>query len=90
MSSSRKTFKAHARALSRFPGQEHVSGSSKIPSILCYDRLGKLRAVGAEVYLAENVEKAEDEDWVKVEWSVTIIMDRDDCFDVIAIGLKSA
>ncbi|KAI5115452.1 hypothetical protein M0805_008680 [Coniferiporia weirii] len=54
--------------ITRYPGQEHVSGSYKIPSILYYDRQGLLCAVGAEALLAENVEKAEDEEWTKVEW----------------------
>ncbi|KLO05433.1 hypothetical protein SCHPADRAFT_911041 [Schizopora paradoxa] len=54
--------------VTRFPGQEHVPGSSRIPTVLSYDRTGKLRAVGAETLLSVNVELAEDEDWVKVEW----------------------
>ncbi|KAI5115973.1 hypothetical protein M0805_001504 [Coniferiporia weirii] len=54
--------------ITRYPGQEHASGSSKIPSFLYYDRQGLLCAAGAEALLAENVEKAEDEEWTKVEW----------------------
>ncbi|KAI5116123.1 hypothetical protein M0805_004503 [Coniferiporia weirii] len=54
--------------ITRYPGQEHASGSSKIPSILYYDRQGLLRAAGAEALLDKNVEKAEDEEWTKVEW----------------------
>ena len=53
---------------SRFPGQEHTAGSPKVPSILYYDKEGVVRAAGAEVNIAENVEKAEDEEWVKAEW----------------------
>lgn len=52
----------------RFPGQEHTAGSSKVPSILCYDNEGTVRAAGAEVNIAENVENAEDEGWMKAEW----------------------
>ncbi|THH05876.1 hypothetical protein EW145_g4483 [Phellinidium pouzarii] len=54
--------------ITRYPGQEHVSGSSKIPTILCYDSQGSLRAAGAEALLPENIEKFEDEEWVKAEW----------------------
>ncbi|KAI5114568.1 hypothetical protein M0805_008181 [Coniferiporia weirii] len=54
--------------ITRYPGQEHVSGSSKIPSVLYYDRQGLLRAAGAEALLGKNVERAEDEEWTKVEW----------------------
>lgn len=47
---------------------EHTAGSSKVPSIICYDNEGTSRAAGAEVNIAENVEKAEDEGWMKAEW----------------------
>lgn len=52
----------------RFPGQEHSAGSSKVPSIIYYDKEGTSRAAGAEVNIAENVENAEDEGWMKAEW----------------------
>ena len=55
---------------SSYPGQEHDSGSSKIPSILFYDREGKCRAAGAEALLDGTAERAEDERWVKSEWCV--------------------
>lgn len=58
--------------MDRYPGQEHASGSSKIPSVLYYDGSGQVRAAGAEVDLPENVEKAEDEEWLKVEWRVLL------------------
>lgn len=54
----------------RFPSQEHVHGSSKIPSVIYYDQKGEIRAIGAET-LSEGVyERAEEEGWVKVEWWV--------------------
>lgn len=52
----------------RFPGQELTAGSPKVPSIIYYDNEGASRAAGAEVNIAENVEKAEDEGWMKAEW----------------------
>ena len=56
--------------LYRYPAQEHVSGSSKIPTVLYYDKEGAVRAVGAET-LAEGIyERAKEEGWIKVEWSV--------------------
>lgn len=54
--------------IKRYPGQEHAAGSSKIPTVLLYDSNGKVRAAGAETLLAENVEQAEDEGWIKVDW----------------------
>ena len=48
----------------RFPAQEHVGGDSKVPTVIYYDLLGKVRAVGAET-LREGI--AEDENWVKAE-----------------------
>lgn len=51
----------------RYPGQEHASGSSKIPSVIYYDRAGKVRAVGAEALLDSVMDVAEEERWMKVE-----------------------
>jgi hypothetical protein len=53
---------------SSFPGQTNVGGDSKIPSIIFYEQKGKVAAIGAEALLAKNLEAAEDEGWVKVEW----------------------
>ncbi|OCH89886.1 hypothetical protein OBBRIDRAFT_755931 [Obba rivulosa] len=52
----------------RFPGQEDMAGSSKIPSILYYDKFGSLKAIGAEALSSSIVDKALEEDWFKVEW----------------------
>ena len=54
--------------LSRFPAHEHISGASKIPTIIYYDRAGEVRAVGAEATREGIYEIAEDEKWVKAEW----------------------
>ncbi|TFL04077.1 hypothetical protein BDV98DRAFT_502736 [Pterulicium gracile] len=51
--------------VTRFPGQEHVVGNSKIPSVLYYDKYGKMQAAGAEAESQENL--AEDEGWIKTE-----------------------
>ncbi|KAH7928097.1 hypothetical protein BV22DRAFT_1005636 [Leucogyrophana mollusca] len=53
--------------VTRFPGQEHVAGNSKIPSIMYYDKYGKLMAAGAEADTASVVSQAEDEEWIKAE-----------------------
>lgn len=53
----------------RFPAQETVGGDSKIPSILFYNRDGQVCAVGAEALQESVIEKAEDEEWTKLEWS---------------------
>ncbi|EMD33097.1 hypothetical protein CERSUDRAFT_98705 [Gelatoporia subvermispora B] len=52
----------------RYPGQEGKAGDSKIPSILYYDKYGAVQAAGAEALLPSILDKAEDEEWVKVEW----------------------
>jgi hypothetical protein len=57
----------------RFPGQEHNAGSSKIPTVLYYDKCSKVRAVGAETELDHIVEQAEDEEWLKVQWYLFIL-----------------
>lgn len=56
------------KGVTRFPAQEHVSGSSKIPTILYYDQAGEVRAVGAEAMHEGIFEEAEDGGWMKVEW----------------------
>ncbi|KAJ7227269.1 hypothetical protein GGX14DRAFT_347749 [Mycena pura] len=51
--------------VTRFPGQEHVAGNCKIPSILWYDTRGRMMAAGAE---AESlIAQAEEEGWIKVD-----------------------
>jgi len=52
----------------RFPAQEHVGGDCKIPSIICYDPEGTVRAVGAEATQENIQEEIEDNGWVKLEW----------------------
>ncbi|KAG1792831.1 uncharacterized protein HD556DRAFT_1432493 [Suillus plorans] len=52
----------------RFPSQENVGGDCKIPSIICYDPDGTVRAVGAEATQEYIEEKIEDDGWVKLEW----------------------
>lgn len=56
----------------RFPGQEHVAGSAKIPSVMLYDSNGDMMAAGAETSLDENIERCEDEKWTVVEWHVIL------------------
>ncbi|KAG6857419.1 hypothetical protein H0H87_004781 [Tephrocybe sp. NHM501043] len=53
--------------VTRFPGQEHVAGNSKIPSIIYYDKHGKIMAAGAEADTSSVVAQAEDEGWIKTD-----------------------
>ncbi|KIJ98141.1 hypothetical protein K443DRAFT_220891 [Laccaria amethystina LaAM-08-1] len=53
--------------VTRFPGQEHVAGNSKIPSVIYYDKSGKLMAAGAEAESNSILAQAEDEQWIKAE-----------------------
>lgn len=52
----------------RFPGQEFTIGSHKIPTVMYYDKEGKMVSAGAESLADEVVEKAGEEDWLKVQW----------------------
>ncbi|KJA20619.1 hypothetical protein HYPSUDRAFT_42924 [Hypholoma sublateritium FD-334 SS-4] len=56
------------KGVTKFPAHDHISGASKIPTIIYYDRNGEVRAVGAEALRDGVQEQAEDEQWVKVEW----------------------
>jgi hypothetical protein len=51
----------------RFPGQEHVAGNTKIPSVIYYDKHGRVMAAGAEADNASVISQSEDEGWIKVE-----------------------
>ena len=51
----------------RFPGQEHVAGNTKIPSVIYYDKYGRVMAAGAETENASVQAQAEDEAWIKAE-----------------------
>lgn len=53
--------------VTRFPGQEHVAGNSKIPSVMYYDKHGRVMAAGAEADNASIISQAEDEEWIKTE-----------------------
>ncbi|EKM78941.1 hypothetical protein AGABI1DRAFT_121289 [Agaricus bisporus var. burnettii JB137-S8] len=53
--------------VTRFPGQEHVVGSTKIPSVIYYDRQGRMKAAGAEADTSAVQARAEDEGWIKAE-----------------------
>ncbi|KAL5525758.1 hypothetical protein ACEPAG_7095 [Sanghuangporus baumii] len=53
--------------VTRYPGQEHVTGNTKIPSLLYYDRNGRVVAAGAEAENGQIAAEAEDHGWYKVE-----------------------
>ncbi|TFY76405.1 hypothetical protein EWM64_g7606, partial [Hericium alpestre] len=53
--------------VTRFPGQEHVAGNSKIPTIMYYNKEGKMMAAGAEAESAAIMDLAEDEEWLRAE-----------------------
>ncbi|KAF9480734.1 hypothetical protein BDN70DRAFT_893887 [Pholiota conissans] len=56
------------KGVTRFPAHEQVNGASKIPTIIYYDRSGKVQAVGAEAMVEGIYEQAEEEHWIKAEW----------------------
>ncbi|KAJ3840341.1 hypothetical protein F5878DRAFT_73983 [Lentinula raphanica] len=51
-----------------FPGQSSIGGSAKIPSIICYDKEGRVKAVGSEALEPGFLEEAEDEGYVTSSW----------------------
>ena len=52
----------------KFPATDHVGGESKIPSIVYYDQEGIPRAFSGKALQESIIEKAKDEEWIKVEW----------------------
>ncbi len=57
----------------RFPAQETAGGDAKIPTIMYYDKSGKVRAAGAEALDESLVTTAEDEGWIKCSRYVEIL-----------------
>ncbi|KAK0222698.1 hypothetical protein EDD85DRAFT_1028147 [Armillaria nabsnona] len=55
----------NVKGVTRFPEQENAGGDAKIPTIMYYDKSGKVRAAGAEALDESLVTTAEDEGWVK-------------------------
>ncbi|PBK82156.1 hypothetical protein ARMGADRAFT_1171030 [Armillaria gallica] len=53
------------KGITRFPAQETAGGDAKIPTIMYYDKSGKVRAAGAEALDESLVTTAEDEGWIK-------------------------
>ena len=51
----------------RYPGQEHVAGSYKIPTLMFYDQDGNMKVAGAEADSNAIIDLAEDEGWTKTE-----------------------
>jgi len=70
---SRSLPSIHFTAL-RFPGQEHVAGNTKIPSVIYYDRHGKIMAAGAEADDVTIQAQADDEAWIKAELCAHTLM----------------
>ncbi|KAJ3503573.1 hypothetical protein NMY22_g18205 [Coprinellus aureogranulatus] len=56
------------KGVTRFPAHEQVSGASKIPTVLYYDKAGKVQAIGAEALQEGIFEQAEENGWIKAEW----------------------
>ncbi|KAF9526168.1 hypothetical protein CPB83DRAFT_795114 [Crepidotus variabilis] len=56
------------KGVTRFPGQVATSGACKVPTIIFYDQLGSIRAVGAEATKDGIYELSQEENWAKAEW----------------------
>ncbi|RXW11497.1 hypothetical protein EST38_g14358 [Candolleomyces aberdarensis] len=52
------------KGVTRFPAHEQISGASRIPTVIYYDKAGKVRAVGAEAMREGIDETAEEEDLI--------------------------
>ena len=59
------------RPFCRFPAYEYISGASKIPTVIYYDRAGNVKAVGTEA-VKEGMYEIAEEHWVKAEWYILI------------------
>ncbi|KIY64131.1 hypothetical protein CYLTODRAFT_425491 [Cylindrobasidium torrendii FP15055 ss-10] len=56
------------QGVTRFPGQQKVGGSAKVPSVIYYDAHGTVKAVGSEATDLAFLDEAEDKGYIRVEW----------------------
>ncbi|TEB37894.1 hypothetical protein FA13DRAFT_1725514 [Coprinellus micaceus] len=56
------------KGVTRFPAHEQISGASKIPTVIYYNKDGDVCAAGAEAMREGIYEMAMDEEWIKSEW----------------------
>ncbi|KAG2006022.1 hypothetical protein CC2G_002380 [Coprinopsis cinerea AmutBmut pab1-1] len=56
------------KGVTKFPAQDHISGASKIPTLIYYDQQGRVKAVGAEAKRDGILEQANEEGWSRAEW----------------------
>jgi len=60
----------HRPSDDRFPAQEIIAGASKVPSVIYYDKSGRVKAIGAEA-MKDGVQlTAMESGWYKAEWYV--------------------
>ncbi|KDR65998.1 hypothetical protein GALMADRAFT_1213997 [Galerina marginata CBS 339.88] len=58
------------KGLTQFAAQDCINGSSKITTVIYYDRTGKVLAVGVKAMDEGIYETAEEEKWTKAEWFI--------------------
>ncbi|KAJ3530024.1 hypothetical protein NMY22_g8745 [Coprinellus aureogranulatus] len=75
------------KPVTRFPAHEQISGASKIPTVIYYDKGGNVRAVGAEATRAGIYEMAMEEDWIKSEWFKLRIRPKNQAFDHVTANI---
>ncbi|KAG8952709.1 hypothetical protein FRC03_012018 [Tulasnella sp. 419] len=63
--------------VSGFEGQEFEATSTKVPTVIFYDRHGNLKAVGNETLDDEMELQARSEKWIRVEWFKLLLRPRD-------------
>ncbi|KAG8922303.1 hypothetical protein FRC02_011956 [Tulasnella sp. 418] len=54
--------------VSSIEGQEYNGNSTKVPTVLFYDKEGNLQAAGGETLDPQIVMDAQIEEWIRVEW----------------------
>ncbi|EKM77785.1 hypothetical protein AGABI1DRAFT_121858 [Agaricus bisporus var. burnettii JB137-S8] len=54
--------------VTRFPGRSQSGGDAKVPTVIYYDQVGGVGAIGAETEREDMDTLAEEYHWVKAEW----------------------
>ncbi|KAG8919318.1 hypothetical protein FRC02_001749 [Tulasnella sp. 418] len=62
--------------VSGYPGQEFQAASTKVPTVMLYDRNGTVQAAGSEIFDPEINLRARREGWLRVEWFKLLLRPR--------------
>jgi len=77
------------KGVTQFPAHEQISGASKIPTVMYYDKAGNVCAAGAEAMREGILETVMDKGWIRTEWFKLHIRPRSGGSDPVAANIPA-